>query len=85
VAQGRKAVTVGGATYVHDPFRYLVLSSHLHFQAEILGRAAHGWPGRNAVQPAPRIWWRQFSPPNLRGMPPSCVTRWPRSSTPTWA
>jgi AraC-like DNA-binding protein len=36
VAQGRKAVTVGGETYLYDPFRYLVLSSHLHFQAEIL-------------------------------------------------
>src|ERR1700757_2423987 len=36
VAQGRKAVTVGGETYIYDPFRYLVLSSHLHFQAEIL-------------------------------------------------
>jgi hypothetical protein len=36
VAQGRKAVTVDGETYMYDPFRYLVLSSHLHFQAEIL-------------------------------------------------
>jgi AraC-like DNA-binding protein len=36
VAQGRKAVTVEGKTYVYDPFHYLVLSSHLHFQAEIL-------------------------------------------------
>jgi AraC-like DNA-binding protein len=36
VAQGRKAVTVDGATYSYDPFRYLVLNSHLHFQAEIL-------------------------------------------------
>ena len=36
MAQGRKAVTVGGETYMYDPFRYLVLSSHLHFQAEIL-------------------------------------------------
>jgi hypothetical protein len=36
VAQGRKAVTVDGATYEYDPFRYLVLNSHLHFQAEIL-------------------------------------------------
>jgi hypothetical protein len=35
VAQGRKAVTVDGATYEYDPFNYLVLSSHLHFQAEI--------------------------------------------------
>jgi AraC-like DNA-binding protein len=36
VAQGRKAVTVDGATYNYDPFQYLVLNSHLHFQAEIL-------------------------------------------------
>jgi YesN/AraC family two-component response regulator len=36
VAQGRKAVTVDGATYNYDPFHYLVLNSHLHFQAEIL-------------------------------------------------
>jgi AraC-like DNA-binding protein len=36
VAQGRKAVTVSGQTYLYDPFHYLVLSSHLHFQAEIL-------------------------------------------------
>ena len=36
VAQGRKAVTVDGVTYEYDPFQYLVLNSHLHFQAEIL-------------------------------------------------
>jgi AraC-like DNA-binding protein len=36
VAQGRKAVSVDGATYEYDPFHYLVLNSHLHFQAEIL-------------------------------------------------
>ena len=36
VAQGRKAVTVDGMTYSYDPFHYLVLGSHLHFQAEIL-------------------------------------------------
>src|ERR1700758_2050503 len=36
VAQGRKAVTIGGETYLYDPFHYLVLASHLHFQAEIL-------------------------------------------------
>jgi AraC-like DNA-binding protein len=36
VAQGRKAVTVDGETYLYDPFHYLVLASHLHFQAEIL-------------------------------------------------
>jgi AraC-like DNA-binding protein len=36
VAQGRKAVTVEGQTYVYDPLNYLVLASHLHFQAEVL-------------------------------------------------
>jgi AraC-like DNA-binding protein len=36
VAQGRKAVTAEGRTYQYDPFNYLVLNSHLHFQAEIL-------------------------------------------------
>lgn len=36
VAQGRKAVTVGGERYLYDPFHYLVLASHLHFQAEVL-------------------------------------------------
>lgn len=36
VAQGRKAVTVDGQTYLYDPFHYLILASHLHFQAEIL-------------------------------------------------
>jgi AraC-like DNA-binding protein len=40
VAQGRKAVTVGGETYLYDPFHYLILSSHLHFQAEILEASA---------------------------------------------
>jgi AraC-like DNA-binding protein len=36
VAQGSKAVIVEGKRYVYDPFHYLVLSSHLQFQAEIL-------------------------------------------------
>jgi AraC-like DNA-binding protein len=36
VAQGRKAIMVDGATYEHDPFQYLVLNSHLHFQGEVL-------------------------------------------------
>lgn len=36
VAQGRKAVTAEGETYIYDSFHYLVLRSHLHFQAEIL-------------------------------------------------
>jgi AraC-like DNA-binding protein len=43
VAQGRKAVTVDGETYLYDPFHYLVLGSHLHFQAEIL-EASVGLP-----------------------------------------
>lgn len=40
VAQGRKAVMVEGETYTYDPFNYLVLSSHLHFQAQILEASA---------------------------------------------
>jgi AraC-like DNA-binding protein len=36
VAQGRKAVTIDDQTYLYDPFHYLILASHLHFQAEIL-------------------------------------------------
>ncbi|MBB5916611.1 AraC-like DNA-binding protein [Nocardia transvalensis] len=36
VAQGRKAVTADGKRYVYDQFNYLVLSSNLHFQAQIL-------------------------------------------------
>lgn len=40
VAQGRKAVTVEGKRYVYDQFNYLVLSSNLHFQAEILEASA---------------------------------------------
>ncbi|MBS4726981.1 AraC family transcriptional regulator [Mycobacterium sp. SM1] len=36
VAQGRKAVTVGGQRYVYDRSNYLVLGSNLLFQAEIL-------------------------------------------------
>ncbi len=36
VAQGRKSVTAGGETYLYDPFHYLILASHLHFQAEVL-------------------------------------------------
>src|SRR6516164_4863100 len=40
VAQGRKAVPVDGATYKYDPFRYLVLNSHLHFQDQTLEASA---------------------------------------------
>jgi AraC-like DNA-binding protein len=36
VAQGRKCVTVDDNHYHYDPFHYLVLNSHLHFQAEIV-------------------------------------------------
>ena len=44
VAQGRKAVTIDGQTYIYDPFRYLVLGSHLHFQAEVLERGSAAVP-----------------------------------------
>ena len=40
VAQGSKAVLVDGERYVYDPFHYLVLSSNLHFQAEIVQASA---------------------------------------------
>jgi len=40
VAQGRKRVAVDGREYYYDPFNYLVLSSSLHFQAEILEATA---------------------------------------------
>jgi len=43
VAQGRKSVTVDGESYLYDPFHYLVLASHLHFQAEVL-EASVGLP-----------------------------------------
>jgi AraC-like DNA-binding protein len=36
VAQGRKAVTAGEATYRYDPFNYLVLHRGMRFQSEIL-------------------------------------------------
>lgn len=36
VAQGRKCVTVDRVPYHYDPFNYLVLNSHRHFQAEIV-------------------------------------------------
>lgn len=36
VAQGRKAVTADGRTFVYDPSHYLVLGSNLSFQATIL-------------------------------------------------
>jgi AraC-like DNA-binding protein len=36
VAQGRKAVTAEGRTFVYDPSKYLVLGGHLYFEAEIL-------------------------------------------------
>ncbi|WP_431908451.1 AraC family transcriptional regulator N-terminal domain-containing protein [Amycolatopsis thermoflava] len=40
VAQGRKCVTVDGVPYRYDPLNYLVLNSHLHFQAEIVEASA---------------------------------------------
>lgn len=46
VAQGSKAVIVDGRRYVYDPFHYLVISSNLHFQAEVLqaGPASRSCP-----------------------------------------
>ena len=36
VAQGRKAVTTDGHHYVCDQFQYLLLTSNMHFQSQIL-------------------------------------------------
>lgn len=36
VVEGRGTVTVDGQTYVHDPFHYLLLGSHVHVEAEVL-------------------------------------------------
>lgn len=41
VAQGRKAVTDNGKRYVYDQFNYLVISSHLQFQSEVLEASPH--------------------------------------------
>ncbi|OBB98669.1 AraC family transcriptional regulator [Mycobacterium sp. 852002-40037_SCH5390672] len=36
IARGRKLVIADGAQYVYDQFSYLVISSYLHFQCQIL-------------------------------------------------
>jgi AraC-like DNA-binding protein len=36
IARGRKAVIADGMQYVYDQFSYLVISSYLHFQCQIL-------------------------------------------------
>ena len=41
VAQGRKAVIDKGKRYVHDQFNYLVISSHLQLQSEVMEASPH--------------------------------------------
>ena len=89
VAQGRKAVTVGGETYLYDPFRYLVLSSHLHFQAEIL-EASFGRPFLSLVLQIDPALVRQVSSDMLerrttafRSPAPRPSPR-PRRASPRW-
>jgi AraC-like DNA-binding protein len=41
VAQGRKAVAESGKRYVYDQFSYLVISSRLQFQREVLEASPH--------------------------------------------
>jgi AraC-like DNA-binding protein len=41
VARGRKAVKVDGKWYEYDPFNYLVISSYLQFQCQILEASPH--------------------------------------------
>jgi hypothetical protein len=68
VAQGRKAVHVDGERYVYDPFHYLVLTSNLHFQAEIL-QAAPAEPFLSFVL--------EIDPALVRKVPPRSPTgRW---------
>ena len=60
VAQGRKAVTVDGPNFLYDPFHYLVLASHLHFQAEVL-EASIGRPFLSFVLQIDPVLVRQVS------------------------
>jgi AraC-like DNA-binding protein len=60
VAQGRKAVTVDGETYLYDPSHYLILGSHLHFQAEVL-EASIGRPFLSFVLQIDPVLVRQVS------------------------
>ena len=60
VAQGRKAVTVDGQSFLYDPFHYLVLASHLHFQAEVL-EASIGRPFLSFVLQIDPVLVRQVS------------------------
>ena len=60
VAQGRKAVTVDGQNFLYDPFHYLVLASHLHFQAEVL-EASIGRPFLSFVLQIDPVLVRQVS------------------------
>ena len=86
VAQGRKAVTVDGQRHLYDPFHYLILASHLHFQAEIL-EASLGRPFLSFVLQIDPALVRQVSRDMLDGRttafrsrqagaqaPPACVS-----------
>ena len=74
VAQGRKSVTVDGESYLYDPFHYLVLASHLHFQAEIL-EASVGLPFLSFVLQIDPSLVRQVSSDMLERRTPAFRSR----------
>ena len=69
----------GVADWIHSPtcrVHIVLRPAGLHATAP----APPGPPGQR-----PRIRWHRSLPPSPPGRPPPCATRWPRSSTPTWA
>ena len=82
VAQGRKAVTVDGQSYLYDPFHYLVLNNHVHFQAEILEASVGLLPAGRPVRRGVAL--RALDQPDVTQRP-FAVTRRGRSDWPPLA
>ena len=68
----------GVADWIHSP------TCQVHIVLRPAGLHASGQAAAPS-RPARGSRWRQWSPPDLPGRQPPCVTRWPRSSTPTSA
>ena len=69
----------GVADWIHSPTCHVLIvlrPAGLHATAQAAGVSAP------ASAPSPR---HRPLPPSPPERPPSCATRWPRSSTPTWA
>ena len=71
----------GVADWIRSP------TCHVHIVLRPAGLHATAQARRSRPAPGqrPRIRWHRSLPPSPPGRPPSCATRWPRSSTPTWA